>query len=119
LCGLPPVGGLHGESLVPLLNNPQAPGKAAVLTQHPRPYFNGELTQMGYALRTPRYRYVEWRERSSDAVVARELYDHASDPKETVNRAADPALAGLVERLAAQTRELVGPQPKHQPLSAN
>lgn len=119
LCGMEPVSGLHGQSLVPLLEDPRRPGKAAVLTQHPRPYFNGQLTQMGYALRTPQYRYVEWRERASGAVLARELYDHTADPLETINRANDPAQASVVEKLAAEARGIIGPKPKMLPLPAN
>ena len=40
---------------------------------------------MGYALRTDRFRYVEWREWESREIVARELYDHETDPQETRN----------------------------------
>lgn len=119
LAGLPAAPGLQGQSLVPLLDDPRHPGKAAVLSQHPRPYFNDQLTHMGYALRTAQHRYVEWREMPSGAVVARELYDETVDSRETINRAAEPAQAALVEKLAAQLRDLVGQNPKILPLSAN
>ncbi|HTO04104.1 MAG TPA: sulfatase/phosphatase domain-containing protein, partial [Opitutus sp.] len=119
LCGLPRVEELQGQSLVPLLDNPHHAGKAAVLSQHPRPYFNGEFTHMGYALRTGRHRYVEWRETTSGNVVARELYDETTDPGETINRANEPGAAALVAILAEQARELIGENPRILPLSAN
>jgi len=117
LCGLTPPAGLQGQSLLPLLRDPHGPGKPAVLTQHARPYFNDEFTHMGYSLRTPQYRYVEWREIASGAVVARELYDEQADPQETVNRAGEAAQAGLIERLSTQTHELIGENPRILPLS--
>jgi hypothetical protein len=40
---------------------------------------------MGYAMRTDRYRYVEWRDRHSGRLRARELYDHSVDDEENVN----------------------------------
>lgn len=42
---------------------------------------------MGYALRTDRYRYVEWRDRRDNTAtpVFVELYNHQTDPCETVN----------------------------------
>jgi len=55
---------------------------------------------MGYAVRTDRYRYVEWREWKSTQVLARELYDHDSDPHETQNVARLPKHEGVVEELA-------------------
>jgi iduronate 2-sulfatase len=118
LAGLPAAEGLQGQSLVPLLEDPRHPGKAAVLTQHPRPYFNGQLTHMGYALRTPQYRYVEWREMGRDTVVARELYDQAADPRETVNRAGDPARQALLDQLHAQLDSLTGEHPAILPLGS-
>lgn len=119
LAGLPAASGLQGRSLVPLLEDPRHPGKAAVLSQHPRPYFNGQLTHMGYSLRTAQHRYVEWREVSTGTVTARELYDEAADPRETVNRASEPTQAALVEKLAEQLRDLAGENPRILPLSAN
>ena len=55
---------------------------------------------MGYAVRTKRYRYVEWREWESKKVVARELYDHASDANESRNIVDQPASEKTVMRLA-------------------
>jgi iduronate 2-sulfatase len=45
---------------------------------------------MGYSLRTDRYRLIEWRDdrKHSAPPVFTELYDHAKDPKETENIAA-------------------------------
>ena len=42
---------------------------------------------MGYAIRTDRYRYVEWRNVKTQSVQARELYDHQVDPHEMKNLA--------------------------------
>jgi arylsulfatase A-like enzyme len=55
---------------------------------------------MGYAVRTDRYRYVEWRKRGSKDVVARELYDHTNDPGEDTNKAIDPASEPVMASLA-------------------
>ena len=57
---------------------------------------------MGYAMKTDRYRYVEWRNRQSGEPVARELYDHQSDPAENQSIAGQPEQKELLERLAAQ-----------------
>jgi hypothetical protein len=60
---------------------------------------------MGYALRTVRYRYVEWRKRGDGTVVARELYDHDTDPNESTNLANDPAHKERITQLATQLAE--------------
>jgi len=54
---------------------------------------------MGYAVRTDRHRYVQWRELESNQVVARELYDHQRDPHEMRNIAEQPEQADIVGRL--------------------
>ncbi|MEQ8789362.1 MAG: sulfatase [Pirellulaceae bacterium] len=104
LCDLPPPAGLEGVSLRPLLADPTATVKDAALSQHPRPnYIRGEAPQtMGYSLRTDRYRYTEWREFESGKIVARELYDHQSDPGETVNLAGSTDRQETVDRLTPQ-----------------
>ena len=52
---------------------------------------------MGRSVRTSRYRYTEWRDFATGNLVASELYDHSTDPFETINLADDskhaPAIA--------------------------
>ena len=62
---------------------------------------------MGYSIRTDRFRYTEWQEAwksPTPKVVARELYDHEADPRETVNVVDDPANVETVKKLAAQLK---------------
>jgi iduronate 2-sulfatase len=96
LCGLPQVEGLEGVSLRPVLEHPDRERKGFALTQHPRPaYYQGQPEAMGYSLRDERYRYTEWRDWQTGRVVARELYDHESDPGENRNVAeANSVLVG-------------------------
>lgn len=109
VCKLPPVPGLEGTSLLPLLSNPLTPWKAAVFSQFPRDFekhrHSGHGDVMGYAMRTERYRYVEWREWESQEPVARELYDLASAKLESENLAEDSIhndlISSLSERLNA------------------
>lgn len=64
--------------------------------------FNNDL--MGYSIRTDRYRYTAWLDRRSPTIepLAEELYDHQTDPKETVNVAKrNPS---VVAELARQLR---------------
>ncbi|MGL4555107.1 MAG: sulfatase [Gemmataceae bacterium] len=113
-CGLARPDGVEGASFGPLLDDPGRPWKPAAFSQYPRAAGKGKGRVMGYAVRTARHRYVEWRERDGGAVVARELYDHESDPGEDVNVAADPAnaevMAGLARRLAAGWKANVPPR---------
>ncbi|MBM3860324.1 MAG: sulfatase [Verrucomicrobia bacterium] len=113
LCGLPMPKGLDGVSLVPVLKNPRRSIKPAALTQHPRPaYYKGAPETMGYSLRAQNFRYIEWRDWKTGAVVARELYDHKTDGSETRNVAADPSRAADVRNVAKlleQFRPIVRP----------
>ena len=88
-CGLPSPSGLEGTSFFPLLQNPDQAWKSAAFSQHPRAASSnrhkGHGNTMGYAVRTDRYRYVEWREWKTGNVVARELYDYQTHPSETQN----------------------------------
>lgn len=110
LCGVAPPAGLQGQSLVPLLRNPQATGRSWAVTQVTRGAGRSAAPRQpdapperffGYSLRTSRWRYTEW----DEGRQGRELYDHAEDPREQHNLAAEPAfqatVAGLAEQLQA------------------
>ncbi len=89
LAGLPPAGNplpLDGRSLVPVLRDPSAPGRDAVLHAYPR--HPGNRALIGRALRTDRYRLVEWKVPGAAPETADlELYDYLDDPAETRNLA--------------------------------
>jgi arylsulfatase A-like enzyme len=100
LAGLPLPGHLQGASVRPLLDEPARQWKTAAFSQYPRASDGRRL--MGYAMRTDRYRYVEWRERNSGEAIAFELYDHETDPAENENIAGREENKGLLTKLAAQ-----------------
>jgi len=85
LAGLTAPDGLEGHSLVPQLRNPDAARPWPAITTHG---FGS------HAVRDVRYRYIRYADGSE------ELYDHASDPHEWNNRAADPLLAAVKQQLA-------------------
>ena len=103
LADLPLPEGLEGKSLAPLLENPDKPLKSAAFSQYPR----RDDKVMGYSIRTPRFRYTEWQENwqsGEPKVIARELYDHEKDPRETINVVEDPKHADAVKQLARQLK---------------
>ena len=55
---------------------------------------------MGYTMRTERYRFVEWQNWKTKAVVARELYNLRDDPYEMKNIAGKAESSSVVTRLA-------------------
>ncbi len=102
LCGLPAPTELEGVSLVPILNDPTRTVKEVALTQTPRPnYLRGKRLPevMGYSIRTPRFRYTEWRDFQTGKAKARELYDHKRDRAETKNLANAPGQSDNLKRL--------------------
>jgi iduronate 2-sulfatase len=102
MAGLETPSGREGTSLVPLFDSPSRPWKTAAFSQFPRGYFN---RFMGCAMRTDRYRYVEWRDRLDNRLLTSELYDHETDHMENENIAEYPENAGLVKQLAKQLAE--------------
>jgi arylsulfatase A-like enzyme len=100
LCGLKPPTGLEGRSFVPLLKDPDQPWKDAAFTIIHKPI--PELGDgFGRAIRTDRYRFVEWSGPNSDKRIY-ELYDEQADPQENVNIANRPENAALVAELVGQ-----------------
>lgn len=90
LAGLAPPEQLEGRSLAPLLREPDRDWDEVPVTVYG--YGN-------YSVRDDRYRYIVY----SDG--AEELYDHATDPNEWTNLAADSELAAVKARLAAAIPE--------------
>jgi len=96
---------LAGRSLAPLLADPASSVKDAAFSQFPRRHEGRDF--MGYAMRTTRYRYVEWLDATTGKLVARELYDHTIDPDENENRAEQSAV--VAELHDQMWRELPAP----------
>ncbi len=94
LANLKPNAPLDGVSLVPMLQDPARTVKDAAFTQ----------ARNGYAIRTDRWRYIEWANGEQGA----QLYDMDRDAAESVNLANDArhaaAVGELRERLAAYQR---------------
>ncbi|MDD2597865.1 MAG: sulfatase [Kiritimatiellae bacterium] len=100
LAGLPLPECVQGLDLTPLLREPAASMRSAILSQYPRTV-NG-MPAMGYTLRDKRHRYVKWLQMDyrkgerAGLLVATELYDYENDPMETVNLAASQEHAAIV-----------------------
>ncbi len=85
LAGLPTEAMWEGRSVVPLLDDPAAPGFVASVST---------LGRGNHAVRTARHRYIRY------ADGARELYDHRSDPHEWHNLAGKAGMEELMGQLA-------------------
>jgi iduronate 2-sulfatase len=102
LAGLSLPDHLQGVSMKPLLDDPSRSWKSAAFSQYPRSHEGRQL--MGYAMRTDRYRYVQWRDRSTGEPVTHEIYDHETDPSENQNVAGREEHKILLDQLAAQLK---------------
>lgn len=96
LCGLTPPEGLQGDSLVPLLNNPQAPWDKPAFT------VSGSGNKLkGIAVRTDKFRYATFAGEDGGEM----LFDETADPHEQRNLAADPAFATVRSDLSRLVEE--------------
>ena len=104
LAGLDVPYELDGKSLAPVLNSVEAKTDGVALHVFPR----GEL--LGRAVRTERYRLVEWKNPGAPTEEAVfELYDYQADPDESRN------LAGEQPEIVAELREILAGQPEAKP----
>ncbi len=84
LAGLPTPEGQDGASFANVVKDPAAKGRHSVIHVFPRP------PGLGRAIRTERYRMVEWKKQGAPADTAvLELYDYQADPLESRNLAAE------------------------------
>lgn len=97
LAGLPTPEGLDGRSFVPTLRDPSAATKDSIIHVYPRG------PRLGRAIRTSRYRLVEWKKFGDTNEPAEfELYDYQTDPAETKNLAAErPEVVAELQKLLA------------------
>lgn len=93
LAGIPAASRLDGVSLRPILDDASATVKTAAFSQ----IRERAGRSAGYAVRTERWRYIEW-DSGSQGV---QLYDLESDPDETTNLAGEARHAGEVQALRA------------------
>jgi iduronate 2-sulfatase len=106
LAGLPAPAGpqpIDGVSQVPVLRDPATQVKDHVYHAFPRTR-PGKGEWLGRAIRTERYRFVEWKSvRNPTEAADLELYDYATDPGETVNVATQqPEVVARLRALLAR-----------------
>ncbi|MGK6349856.1 sulfatase [Parapedobacter sp. DT-150] len=98
---------IDGISMVPVLNNPDTVLRNHVYHSFPR---GGRL---GRAIRTDRYRLVEWKAVDGTGVPEVELYDYAEGAIEEQNRANDlPEVVNMLQTLLAGHPAPLPPRPE-------
>ena len=101
-CGLPPDPGAEGDSLLPLMDNPNREWKSAAFSQYPRVLKeHGKI--MGHSMRTDRWRFTEWLSENGKFRQA-EIYDLENDPEGNVNLARHPDHRDRIPALTEQLR---------------
>ena len=104
LAGLPAPEGLDGLSFATIVADPAAKTRDSITHVYPR---SGRL---GRAIRTDRYRMVEWKKPGDSAETAEfELYDYETDPLETRNLAAEKP------EVLEELRAILAKQPEAKP----
>jgi iduronate 2-sulfatase len=99
---------LEGVSLVPVLRDPSA--RVRDHAYHAFPRQRAGRNVMGRAIRTERFRLVEWKEPGAPADTADlELYDYQTDPEETRN------LAGSQPDIVRQMQAILAGHPEAKP----
>ena len=118
LAGMPLPAHLEGRSLAPLMRGENTTLHEAAISQMSHGAVKDGV--MGWTLRTPRYRYIEWRcadlstdtPRITDQVESVELYDYQADPLERENLASKPEHLGLLKEQQSLFDKLLPHLPK-------
>jgi iduronate 2-sulfatase len=80
LAGLQSPNDLSGQSLVPMIQSPDAKVRDVALSQFARPFNKKDPEYMGYSLRSDTHRYTRWITWSDRQIVSEELYDYRDSP---------------------------------------
>ena len=102
LAGLDPKAGMDGQSIVPLLKQPDLPWSRPVVSTY---------GFQNHSIRTERWRYIRYHDGTE------ELYDHETDPYEWTNLAVEPVkdeYREVMDRLAGYFPEVNVPAPDHE-----
>lgn len=91
---------LSGQSIRPLLENPEEPGKGYAFTMVARG--KGKTNKIGRTVRTNGWRYTEW-DNGKEGV---ELYDETKDPLEVHDLSNDPEKKEVLESMKALFKNL-------------
>ena len=101
LAGLEPRQGMDGQSIVPLLQQPDLPWSRPAVSTY---------GFQNHSIRTERWRYIRYHDGTE------ELYDHEVDPNEWTNLAVAPVAAQyreVIDQLARHLPEVNVPGPAH------
>lgn len=94
LAGLEVPKQLQGVSLVECLDSAEVfPRPASTAIYKSR-------DALGYTVRTPRFRYIEWINKKTAKVVGQDLFDFKNDPLGKRNHATNPEYADVVDEMA-------------------
>ena len=96
---------MDGNSLAPMIENPQLYWDEAVLLQRSK----GEIDERFFGIRVPGWMYAEY------ANGDRELYDLTADPYELDNVVGMPAFAPVVAQMKARMTSLLADEPRPTP----
>ncbi|HWQ90898.1 MAG TPA: sulfatase-like hydrolase/transferase, partial [Clostridia bacterium] len=111
LAGLPQLSvpqQIDGLSLVPVLRHPKK--RLRDHAYHAFPRHRSGQPIIGRAIRTDRYRLVEWKKSGApDSTADLELYDYKKDPRETKN------LAASEPKTVARLRKILATHPEARP----
>ena len=106
---------LEGVSLLPVVADPHVSVRASAVTRHQHPFYGARSNwrAWGHSVRTDRWRYTEWRDIASGKLLAQELYDHRTDPLETIN--VHRQLPEIVSQESDRLRSLTNGTTPHAP----
>jgi uncharacterized sulfatase len=107
LAGFPADAGLEGRSLVATMGgrtNGAAPAARSMVFHYDVATKRDVLSR---TLIGPQWRYTEW----ADGTAGREFYWRPDDPREYVNRVADPALSATQQAAREELARLPAPKP--------